>query len=543
MKRTSALVGFGAALILFASCSSKNNALPIPKDAMMVVEVNTASLKSKLTWEEIRKSAWFEEVSKEANDSTAQKLLQDPATSGVDTDGNLAFFMQKQGSANLGVFEGFLKDADAFAKFAGKDAPVKKDGDLSYLDKSGEGFVAWTGKQFICLMEMPNTNPMNPTAAPAPKDSLRKWAQAILATKGSDGLAEDKRYADLQKEEGDVHFWMNSGSFYNNLGGGMMSMLKVGSLMNGNVSTYSLSFVEGKIAVKMKQYYGKELTELMNKYKPKEVTEALVNRIPSNDVVAAFAMNWSPEAMTEIIKMAGIDGMANAFLGRYNLSLQEIVGAFKGEMLFAVSDFKMEQKPLFEGSTYMTTKPDAKMLFAASVTNKTAFEKLIGAVEKEMPAAAATQVSFQVNNEWFAVGSAKEHVDAFLAGGTHKVAFADKIKGHPFGLYIDLQKIMKVSKGATTESPNAAAMMDASLAVWQDVLMIGGEYKDGVLTATAEVNLVDKKGNALKQMNAYLTKLHSLKPKRNPAQDMMEQGDVAMPPMEGMDSVAAPVQE
>ncbi|RYD41804.1 MAG: DUF4836 family protein, partial [Verrucomicrobiaceae bacterium] len=398
-------------------------------------------------------------------------LLQDPATSGVDTDGNLAFFMHKQGTANLGVFEGFLKDADAFAKFAGKEATVKKDGDLSWLDKSGEGLVAWTGKQFICLMQMPNTsNPMAPAATPAPKDSLRKWAKGILAIKGSDGLADDKRYASLQKEDGDVHFWMNSGSLYENVGGGMMSMLKFGSLMEGNVSAYTLSFVEGKIAVKMKQYYGKQLTELMNKHKPQAITEELINRIPSDDVVGAFAMNWSPEAMKEIIRMAGIDGLANAFLGRYNLSLEEVVGAFKGQMLFAVSDFKMERKPLYEGATYMTTKPDAKVLFAASVTNKTAFEKLIGAVEKEMPAMATTQVSFQVNNEWFAVGSAKEHVDAFLAGGAHKVAFADKIKGHPFGLFVDLQKIMQVSKAATTENASAAAAMDASLALWQDVL-------------------------------------------------------------------------
>ncbi|RYY95826.1 MAG: DUF4836 domain-containing protein, partial [Chitinophagaceae bacterium] len=76
MKRTSALAGFGLSLLFFASCSSKNNALPIPKDAMMVVEVHTSSLKSKLTWDEIRKSPWFEEASKESKDSTAQKLLQ-----------------------------------------------------------------------------------------------------------------------------------------------------------------------------------------------------------------------------------------------------------------------------------------------------------------------------------------------------------------------------------------------------------------------------------------------------------------------------------
>ncbi len=58
--------------VLFASCKSGGDSgLLVPKDAAIVFHINNASLSSKLSWDEIKQTNWFNELSKQATDSLA----------------------------------------------------------------------------------------------------------------------------------------------------------------------------------------------------------------------------------------------------------------------------------------------------------------------------------------------------------------------------------------------------------------------------------------------------------------------------------------
>ena len=105
--------------------------------------------------------------------------------------------------------------------------------------------------------------------------------------------------------------------------------------------------------------------------------------------------------------------------------------------------------------------------------------------------------------------------------------FADKIGGHPFGLYIDIQKIMKSSQPTVTEAPSLSAL-ESSMKLWQDVVMTGGEIKDGAMTAELTVNLIDKKTNSLKQINQYIEQLAALKKSRQAGVDDIKVEDDPM---------------
>ena len=67
----------------------------VPKDAGLVIQVDISSLSSKLSWQEIKETAWFGEAQKQIKDSFALKLLNDPSNSGIDTEGSLVFFLKK----------------------------------------------------------------------------------------------------------------------------------------------------------------------------------------------------------------------------------------------------------------------------------------------------------------------------------------------------------------------------------------------------------------------------------------------------------------
>lgn len=557
MKRVSFLLTFSLfVLLLVVSCKKGDKTgLLIPEDAGVVVHINSPSLSSKLSWEEISQTEWFQEISKEATDSTAQKLLKDPGQSGIDIKADLVFYIKKQGRGGYVAFTGTVKDAAAFESFNKEiskgEATVTKDGDISYMTSDKSGVLAWNSSRFVYIGDSPLGDMQQAFERQGsyqsykfPVDSLKMFGKTALTLKSGDNLDQDSRFGSLIQDGSDVHIWANASGLYgNSLGGGVLSMMKLNMLLDGNISATSLNFDNGKIAVKSKQYYGEEMRKILDKYPAKPLSEDVINRIPSQNVVGVFAMNYPPAGLNEFLKATGIDGMANGFLGRVGYSVEEFIKANKGELLLSVSDLEVKTQekvvPMGEGQEpyrYSSTEPDMKVLFASSINDKPAFDKLIGiALEqtKGMSGPNSPEIHYKLDNNWFAASNSQEHVDKFLAGGSAKNAVADKISGHPFGLFIDIQKIIKSTESTVKDSSGKAAMT-ASANMWQDVIATGGTYKDKAIDFQFEVNLVDKNTNSLKQLNQYINTIYKIDAEKKKRYMMDDANSPAI------DTVAAP---
>jgi hypothetical protein len=387
--------------------------------------------------------------------------------------------------------------------------------------------LTWNGNKFLYIYDAPFLSMASSYLAndgegsnAFPADSLKKFAKDIFALKGDNNLPGDDRFADLIAEAGDVHLWMNSGNLYKGAVGGALSMMKVSSLLEGNISASTLNFDNGKISFNATQYYGPEITKLLDKHEFKNVSADLINRIPTQDVIGAFAMNCPPELLKEIFVLAGIDGLVNAGLAQMNYSMDELMQASKGELLFAVSNLEIKEKEKFPGTAYAykAKEPDMKFLMAASVNNQAAFEKLVGII-KQQPhdTSYSSKVDYKIENKWFAVSNEPGYTTKFLAGGNNKLPFTEKISGHPFVGYLDIQKILK-STESTMASDLEKGTMTASIRLWQDVVMYGGEYKKGKMTYHVDINLVDKNTNSLKQLNNYGGQIYTLNKQHKKAQ-------------------------
>src|SRR4051812_23997473 len=159
MKRINLLAGtLVITLIIFSSCNSIDKKAPlVPRDAAFVMHVNTNSLSSKLSWDDIKKSNWFSEVSMHHKDSLLQRILDDPSNSGMDTkEGFFVFAKQNPNSMGYLAFTGYVKDANTFEAFNKKAGDVKevtnKDNFKTIVfDKSGS--VSWNENKFIYLMQ------------------------------------------------------------------------------------------------------------------------------------------------------------------------------------------------------------------------------------------------------------------------------------------------------------------------------------------------------------------------------------------------------
>ncbi|MBO9200447.1 MULTISPECIES: DUF4836 family protein [Niastella] len=552
------LLLLAVAITSIVSCSSDKSGIHIPKDASFALHVNVKSLTSKVSWQEIQQNEWFKEAYANQTDSFARKILQDPANSGIDVQGDVAVFVKKQNQGGYAAVEGNVKNATAFEAFAtnvNKGGKVVKTGDVSVLNTGRTSLVAWTNNRFVFISDVPmgslnsrfNSSSESGEPFAFSTDSLQKFAVELFDLPSKNNLMSDDRFAAVMKEPGDIHYWINAEQYYNSLGG-MLSLLKMNVMFEGNVYGAALNFDNGKITFKTKAFVNKELKALMEKYAGGKVSADMINRIPSKNVAAVFAFKYEPQGFIDLLKLMGVDGMINGFLSSEGYSTAEFVKATKGDVLLAVSDFEIKHEttiPNPDGGAPMVIKndmPHANILFATSVNEKPSFDKLFNILQKksqEVPAI-TSNVHFQLNNEWFAASNSPEQVNAFLSGGNNNLPFTSRISGKSFGGYIDMQRIMKAGAPAVSDS-SAKAALDVSLGMWQDLIITSGGQKDNAFVGEVEINLVDKNANSLKQLNKYLDSMAKiLHTKRSPYDAQVKITDPAGASLAALEPVLHP---
>lgn len=534
MKNRILLFASAFVMVIVMSCGNKGgkSGLLVPKDAAMVVHINTASLSSKLSWEEIKQTNWFNKMNEEVKDTILKRILDNPDYSGVDIKAGFTFFIKQQGSGGYASLQGGIKDVTAFETMLQQAKPtsanIEKSGDLSFIKMDDEALLSWTKSKFIILGNAPlnQVNPMmdrngNYGKTRFESDSLLIFSKEIYGLKGSDLLDSDAKFADLIKSNGDVHLWISAENFYKGMAGGVMNMLKLSTLMHDNISTATLNFDNGKITMEGKQYYGKELAAIISKYPPKEVSTDVINRLPSGEVIAAGSLSYPIEGLMEIVKAIGADGLANMFLGKQGIGVDDISKAFTGDMAFAISNIQKKTDTVTfddgEGNkrSYPTTKTSPDFVVGIGVKEKSSFDKLYSVLMGTMNDETPKGITIKNESNWFIVSNSEEGAGSFLKGG-NTPAYAEKIKGHAMGFYVNIQKLVTSFKDEVKEDSIGKAAYDLTLATWQDGVAYG-DYKSGLATYKMEVNMVDKSTNSLKQINTFTDKMYQIQELRRRA--------------------------
>ncbi|HVT86946.1 MAG TPA: DUF4836 family protein [Chitinophagaceae bacterium] len=524
------LIVIASLAVIISSCKKHDKTgLLIPKDAAMAVHFNAASFSSKLSWDDIIATNWFQKMQTESHDSLARQFLADPAISGMDLKSDFVYFIKMRTNGAYFVIDGKLKDDAAFAAYCKKLFPygtLSQDGAFNFISRNDNGAVIWNKEHFAFVINSPrnpwNRNIENQNPPTDQKtitiDSVKKYGKDVLSLSNTQTLGTDDHFASLVSEPGDIHMWLDMEKIYtgNNMMGEMLSMMKVSTFFEGNTYALTLNFDNGKITMNGKHYQGKELTKLLKKYPPQPTDAALINRLPSENVMAAFAINFHPEAINETMKIIGMDGMVNLLLGKANLSLDDISKANKGQMLFAWTgvDIKnvidtLSAEPGKKPVTVTHAGRSPKFIFANAINNKGAFDRLLDFLKENngRPGSPAANYTFRVKDDWFVAGDSA-NVAAFLSGNSNAVPFAGRISGHPFGGYIDLQKIISHLAEKNADSSRMAAL-NASKNMWQDMVVTGGDFTGDAVTFSMEVNLVNKTTNSLKQLNTYMDQVAS----------------------------------
>lgn len=505
----------GLAIFLY-SCSDKAK-VPVPVDASFIIHFNGASLHSKLSWDEIKQSELFKKVYADVKEEELKKILDNPDASGIDIKTDAYLFAKKRGNGSYVVFTCEIKDEKALnslvEKLNTKDKPVK-DGDLSVI-KSDKGVITWDGDRLVAIG---NGDKMNGSAMSKfgkrnmfsqnqgfPTDSLLKFAKEIYDLEKDESIASNDKFNSLIKEAGDVHFWSNSSALANSLPEQAKMLSKATSLLDSNITAATLNFENGKIAVNAKTYFNSQLAAIFNKHQAKNIDENMLRSIPANDVAAVLAVNYPPEGLKEFLSTLGVDGLLNMVLANANYSFDDFIKGNKGDLLLAVTDFRVNNDALTfakndEGDK--KSKLNANFLFATSINDKASFQKLtdlLTSMIKDAPVKnLPTKFPYKLTDNWFVAGNDPEQVNSFGTGSANH-AFISKISGHPVGGYVDIQKLIAGTSTAVKDS-SASIITSEALKYWQDMTFYCDNYKNNVMESHMEVNMVDKNTNSLKQL-------------------------------------------
>ena len=505
---------------VISNCTSNKTAdLLIPEDASMVVHINAPSLSSKLSWAEIKNSEWFRMFNKEKSKTDLeQKLLDDPSTSGVDMNSDMYFFMKPSGRHGYMAFQGKLKDVKAFEEMVKKlneKDEIKRDGNISYIG-NGLDFMTWTSDRFMMVGETKMNDGYGDEykGAELTKDSVLNFAKATYNLKSNKSMGSNSKFSSLLNDKGDLHIWISNSLM---MGGGnvskQISFLKASSVFEGNSTGMTVNFDNGKITGTSKTYYNKQLKGLYEKYLSGNLDVDMLKKIPGENVAVVMAFKCKPEGIKEFLKLLGFDGLADGYLREAGVSLDDVIAANKGDLMLAVSDFSMKKDPeaSSENSYSTSSMPGAKILFATSINNKGAFDKVIDAVKNTMNkeggenAGPLGGIKYEIKDNWFIAGNSQENVTAYGSSATDH-PFISKISGHPFGGYINIKKITSgMDIPAMVRMQGAPATdINALVNVWDDIVFYGGEMKDDAAVSHFEINLTDKNTNSLKQLNSFL---------------------------------------
>lgn len=530
-----------AAVIIFASCSKKSNkeGRYVPATAGVVMHINGESLNAKLPWEEIKQNNVFKKMIADTSVSSfAKSILENPENSGVNTKGDIIVFVVKDSLGGYSAVEGTIKDETKFktmltsALKAGKE--TSKDGFTFYADEKTS--VAYNKEKFIVTYNTPEVADMDKSIAspmdmdttgnvqaPVATRDMNAISAAVLNLKEDASLAKDEKFSALMAEKGDAHFWFNAQYFSPTAAlAGIGAMANLSKLYEGAITTATINFENGKINFDAKSYGGKEITALYKKYSGTDFDKTMVKNIPSKNLAGLFAFNFKPEGVKEFLKLLNLDGLVNLGAAQAGFNLDDFVKANKGDILIAVTDIKEDS----------VTGKSADFIFAASINDKPSFNKIIDAGKKfgGPMLGESNKYAYNVNDKYFVFTNNKATTDTYIAGTANtSFDFIDKISGGPFGGFVNFQYIFNNLKPKATADSLDVEMYNASAKIWDNLLISGGNFKDGGVTQHVEVNLLDKNTNSLKQLNTYLGTIATIqeKKKANNTMDWMSEDATA----------------
>ena len=531
-------------MLLLAAChSTPDHAKYIPKNALMVAEVNTKELSKKIAWSMITGSnLWDKLRGKQSKTDSAKQseFIKNMQDAGVDELNTFYAYLKNSGTNNNeACFVALipLKDAmkwEGFVKKTFTEAKIKDNKKRKEAKLSDEIYAGWT-KDLLILVSVqktPSNQYFEEEGAPAPVIDedvlLASHLESAFNVSNENSLLTDTRFASFEKHKHDLGFWVNIDAVMSSYGSKNIDAMTGGiSLANtmwrNSAFSSATNFEKGTITTEMLMYSSDELKEINKQYAPQPIDEDLVRRLPSKGLDFVMAYRMSPSAIHKTIEKMGMLGLANGFLKEQNLSVEQIVEAFSGDMVFAMNNYTQSKETLLfdssdASSTFSNYKTDMDVLFAVKLNKKEAFQKILqlaidlqmleqvkqGVYKMKSLNEASDSSVILVTDQVAVFANKKQKASEYLNSGNPKLAAPLMVKQYvnkqPFAMFFDYSNWAKRTGGVMANNAADTLVYEASLKTFQNFVFNGGTLEGNTYKYRMNINFVNKKESSLVQL-------------------------------------------
>lgn len=531
MKRTiskALLFISGAAMLLLSACSkTPEQGKHIPKTAALVLGINSKQIQEKLVSEGMSIDKLMAALQQKDTSNTMGKAMAEAANSGVDLQGDvyIALVPGEAGKSYVAAYAG-LKDAAKFEAFIKEKSKkeVKAGTDFKYIED--DAVIGFDKNMAIAVFSfnVPTGMDMNTGPHAASQAGGAEILNGLFHLKAEESVAKVESFQDVHKDKADVTFWMSSEQIYAfNPGSaaGMAAMMttNIKKITAGSFQTATVNFEKGKIKVSSTGYAGKEMQEIIKKYPMEKVDMAMLEKYPSQDIFGFMLVNFDLRMIGDIVKLIGMDGLANMGLAEAGITLDDVLKAFKGEIALVGSDFSVTSKPSEWDSTYKVTKPELKWVFNMKVGDKAAFEKVMNSpmmgqmFTKQGSEYIPNQplgVSLSVNDKRILAASDAELLSAYDAGkgkATIDGGVIDKVKGAAMNMYVNVEKLVNNIPAEEMKMPDS--LTNDLKGLLKDFIVVSEPYSGKTQKSTLELNFKNENQNSLVLLTTFTTKMYN----------------------------------
>lgn len=536
-------------LLLFSCHSVPDHARYIPKDATTVIGVNTNVLSKKIAWSAITGSKLLDELEKGADAGDMRQKAEALKDAGISYNSTLYFYHKADnrypGNNKMVLVLPLSSESkwEDFLKKNFKDSPIAPQKDFKTALIDDKAMAGWNEKVLIIQNPMRlRTTELVPV--PAPEDSTGESAPEMVPSEGWGGVDEaatlselqnafsmkkensvlkDDHFSTLAKQGDDISVFVNYEQFMNTMNGMGMGAAVAQPLFQNTAFTAGINFKNGLIESDMRYYPSENMKEITQKLGSKNVDQDLTDRLPGNNLGMVLAYHLDPAGLSAALDKMGLTGLANLSLSSQGLNLDEILGAFTGDLAFTINNFRVEESKMevdsfmlqFMDTTDLTQRePAMDLLFVLKIKNKATVDKLLRLAQQSGLKSMGNGVyqlgnnpedgQLLVNNDYIVAGNNTAMVQAF---STHKTAqklpqpAREIVTGHPLGYYMDIQAMLQQVPAPTGRGKAAeAAMLAGSKKMFRSIELAGGEFRHQASNFQLKVNLMDKSENALLQL-------------------------------------------
>lgn len=409
MKKSSLLLLLSVVVFTIVSCNKiPNHAKYVPKNAIVVMTVDMDKLSKKLIWNVLTGSEVFDEMQKDIKNEESKKAMKDFSNIGIDPTSSIyVFYTGDMKGDGHPCMVAAMKDAGKFESFLSKNYPQLKIEDnknykscvvenkflLSWNKEAAIGTVvsgSFSANQMLddtVSAEGIMMPPANTPATDATKD--KAYLAELFSLSGENAITANSNFKKLQNDGHDWAWWINYEEIYKqnkDLNSGELKAFIKDEYFQDAALACGFDFEKGAIETEMDYYFSKQLASIYKKYGVDNIDESLVNNIPSKDISVLICYNLKPKMIEEFLKEFKLDGLASLGLMAIGTSLETIMNAFTGDMVFALTDMKMKAKDSLNNEMmYSSNTPDFNMTYAMGINDASSFETLLAkGVKQEM---------------------------------------------------------------------------------------------------------------------------------------------------------------